>query len=611
MTFLSELRRRNVIRVAGLYLVGAWLGVQVAGTVLPMFDVSAAVVRGIVIALAIGFLPAMVFAWVFELTPEGIRRDEDVPPEQSIAPQTARRMDRWIMGVLALALAYFGFDRLLLAPGREAAMVSAATRSGAEQARVQDRAGEVGKSVAVLPFDNRSGDRTQDYFADGLTDELTTTLARISGLKVIARTSAARYKGSDKSPSTIGRELGIGALVTGSVLRAGDRVRYTAELVSVRTEKTLWSESYQRDVRDVLTLQDEVAEAIAKAIQVRLSPMEATRLGSARPVDPQALDAYLRGRELWNQRRSENSVREALVHFRDATRIAPDFALGFTGVADSYIILGVRGYDPPREVMPAARAAALHALQLDSDAGEPHASPGDILFHYNWDWAGSEREHEQAIRLAPAYATAYQWSAEALLLIGDIDGALARSRRARALDPLSMIMRVQLAQVLAISGRREEAIAELREALVLDPEFLRTRRELARQLLAAGQRDEALVEARRLAAAAPGDLSGLATLGLCLGRTGHAPEARALLARLEGESKRRFVSSLELARISAGFGDGDTTLRLLGQAVEAREGFLPFIGDDEEFDFLRGDPRYAAILSAVGIRPNARKPSSP
>ena len=611
MSLLAELQRRNVIRMAGLYLVGAWLVVQVASTVLPMFGGSPALIRGMVIVLVIGFLPALLFAWVFELTPEGFKRDEDVSPERSIAPETARRMDRWIMLVLALALAYFGFDRMLLAPGREAAMVSAATRSGAEQARVDDQASEADKSVAVLPFDNRSGDKAQDYFADGLTDELTTTLARISELKVIARTSAARYKGSDKSPSTIGRELGIGALVTGSVLRAGDRVRYTAELVSARTEKTLWSESYQRDVRDVLTLQDEVAQAIAKAIEVRLSPKEATRLASARPVDPKALDEYLRGRELWNRRRSEPSVREALVHFQNATRIAPEFALGFTGVADSYIILGVRGYDPPREAIPAARAAALHALQLDPGAGEPHASLGDILFHYNWDWAGSEREHEQAIKLAPAYATSYQWSAEALLLIGDIDGAIARLRRARTLDPLSMIVRAQLGQTLAVSGRRDEAIAELREALVLDPEFLRTRRELARQLLATGHRDEALVEARRSVAAAPGDLSSLATLGLCLGRTGHAAEARALLARLEGESKQRFVSSLELARISAGLGDRDTTLRLLGQAVEAREGFLPFIGEDEEFEFLDGDPSYVAILKAIGIQSKNRKQSSP
>ncbi|MEO6263427.1 MAG: hypothetical protein ABIO58_00365 [Luteimonas sp.] len=602
MSLIAELKRRNVIRMAGLYLVGAWLIVQVAGTLLPMFEAPAWAARSIVIALGLGFVPAIIISWVFELTPKGLKRDADIAPGQLIAPQTARRMDRLIMVVLALALAYFGFDRLILAPQREAALVTTATRSGAEQAAAQAREVETEKSIAVLPYDNRSGDHTQDYFADGLTDELTATLARISALKVIARTSAARFKGTDKSASVIGRELGVSALVTGSVLRAGGRVRYTAELVSVKTERVLWAESYERDERDILALQAEVAQAIAKAIEVRLSPDEAVRLASSRQVDPRAFDEYLRGRALWNQR-SEPAVREALTHFQNATRIAPDFALGYAGMADSYIILGVHGYEPPREVIPAAKAAARHAIELDPGAGEPHASLGDILFHYDWDWAGSEREHEQAIKLALAYATAYQWSAEALLLTDDIDGAIARLRHARTLDPLSMIVRAQLAQTLALNGRRNEAIAELREALVLDPGFLQTRRELARQLLAAGRRDEALMEARRLVAASPDYLPGLATLGLCLGRTGHADEARALLTRLDDESKRHFVSSLELARVSAGLGDRDTTLRYLEQAVEAREGFLPFLAGDEEFDFLHGEPRFAAIVRKIGIPP--------
>ena len=600
MSLFAELKRRNVIRVAGLYLVGAWLLVQVASTVLPMYDAPSWLARSIVTALLIGFIPALVFAWVFELTPEGLKRDAEVPPDQSIALQTARRMDRIIMVVLAAALSYFGFDRFVLLPQRQAAMVTAATRSGAEQATAQARKAELYQSIAVLPFDNRSGDSAQEYFSDGLTDELTTTLARISALKVIARTSAARYKGTDKPIAQIGRELGVAALVTGSVLRAGGKIRYTAELVAAGTEATLWAESYERDESDILALQADVARAIAAAISARLSPDESARLASSKSVDPKAFDEYLRGRALWNQR-TEASVREALSHFQNATRLAPGFALGFVGVADSYIILGVHGFEAPRKVMPAAIAAARHAIELDPLAGEPHASLGDIHYHYDWDWLASERELRRALILSPAFATAYQWSAEPALLTGDAEAAIALLHRAQELDPLSMIIRAQLGHTLAVAGRRDEAISGLREAVALDPDFLRTRLALLRLLQYAGRNDEALQQARQLVAKNPDYVPGLAALGLCLGKTGHADEARALLARLDEQRNSRFVSSLELARITAGLGDRDKTLGYLENAVEAREGDLPLLSTFEEFSFLHGDPRYAAVVRAIGI----------
>ena len=429
---------------------------------------------------------------------------------------------------------------------------------------------------------------------------MTTALARISALKVIARNSAARYKDSQKRPSQIGRELGVATLVTGSVLRAGGRVRYTAALVSADTERNLWAESYERGERDILTLQSEVARAIAKAIAVQLSPAESARLTDTRTVDPRAFDEYLMGRALWNQR-TEQSVRAALEHFERSTRIAPDFALGYAGVADSHVILGVYGYDAPRSAMPLARKAALRAMRLDPGAGEPHASLGDILLHYDWDWAASEREHEQAIALSPAFATAYLWGSEAQVLNGDLTGALSRLQRARSLDPLSMNIRSTYAATLGLLGRREQAVAELREAIALDPAFPRTRRELALQLLALGRTGEALAAARSLAQLAPDNLPAQAVLGLCLGRAGQAEEARTLLKRLDTARGGTFTSSLELARIAAGLLDRELTLRYLERAVEAREGFLPFVGGDQEFAFLREDPRFLAIERRIGI----------
>jgi TolB-like protein/Flp pilus assembly protein TadD len=462
------------------------------------------------------------------------------------------------------------------------------------------------RALAVLPFANVSGDPAQEYFAEGFTDELTTTLADFSALKVIARTSAASYKGTDKRAARIGQELGVDGLISGSVLRSGDRVRITAQLVSTETETNLWAKSYERGTGDVLALQAEVARAIANAIAVRLSPEETARLAAPSAVDPRALDAYLRGRALWKQR-TETAVREGLTHFATSTRIAPEFALAFAGLADSYIILGVYGFEPPRQAFPAAKSAAQHAIELDPRAGEPHASLGDILFHYDWDFAASDRELRTAIELSPNFATAHHWRSEALLLTGRPDEAIEALRRARSLDPLSMVIRATLGQTLSVTGDRDGAIAELREAVQLDPRFPGTRSQLARELLAAGRAEEALAEARQVVETNPDHLPGRGLLGLCLAATGHTTEARQILSELDGESERRFVSSLDRARVTAGLRDGEATLRYLEEAVDAREGSLPFLPTFHEFDFLQGNPRYAAILERIGVPANLRR----
>src|SRR5580765_2278877 len=288
-------------------------------------------------------------------------RTESTPspsPGHGHWPRTA------LIGLALLVIAVLGWQALQPRQPQPAARANVAVPATAAD-----------KSVAVLPFENRSGQQAQDFYADGLTDELTTALARIAELKVISRNSAALYKGTKKRPAEIGRELGVATLVTGSVLRAGGRVRYNAALVSADTERNLWAESYERSERDVLTLQSEVARAIANAIAVRISPAESARLASTQSVDSGALDEYLMGRALWNQR-TEPNVRAALKHFEAATRIAPDFALGYAGLADSHIILGVYGYDPPRTAFPLAKEAALRAMHLDPGAGEPHASLG-------------------------------------------------------------------------------------------------------------------------------------------------------------------------------------------------------------------------------------------
>ena len=579
MSLIAELRRRKVFKAGAAYLVVAWLAVQVASIGLPAFDAPAWALRVFILLALLGFPVCVVLAWVLDFTPEGMRWDPDVSGSKRVYAAAAI--------LVALAVGWYFYGQPSFRKGDPATPVANPPAIAVDP-----------HSIAVLPFDNRSGDAGQNYYADGLTDELTTTLARISALKVIARTSATRFKGSSEAPSAIGHQLGVANLVTGSVLRAEGRIRYTAELVTAADERTLWADSFERDESDVLTLQSQVAQAIAKAIAIRLSPTEATRLASSRTVDPRAFDEYIRGRALWNQR-DEASVREALLHFQKATVLSPDFALGYAGIADCNIILGVWGFEPPRTVMPLAKAAAQHAIELDPSAGEPHASLGDIHFHYDWDNAASSREHTAAIDLAPGFATAYQWASEPLEAKGDYAGAIASLRHAQALDPLSMIVRAQLARVMARSGEREDALRVLRDAVAMDPRFLRTRRELVAQLLAAGHNPEALEQARALVALAPQDVASLAQLGLSLGRNGQATEAKALLARLDAESAKRFVSSLERARISAGLGDRAATLGYLEAAVAEREGNVPLLPANEEFDFLRDDSRYAALHRTV------------
>lgn len=578
MSVWSRIKEHKVLQWTLGYAAAAYTllhGVEMVGNA---FTWPHAVVRLVTLLLILGVPIATTLAWY-----HGYKGHQRVGGQE--------------IAILAVLLVIAGSVLWLFGrPGDD----HADARSEIGGAAAHERAAPEAKSLAVLPFDNRSGDKSQEFYADGLTDELTTALARISGLKVIASSSTARYKGSDKRPSDIAHDLGVASLVTGSVLRADGRIRYTTALISADSEQNVWAESYERDERDVLTLQSEVAGAIAKAIEVRLSPAESERLATARTVDPRAFEEYLLGRALLSER-TEQSLRSARMHFENSARIAPEFALAHAGVADSYILLGVHGYEPPRTVMPQAKAAAETAIALDPTAGEPHASLGDILFHYDWDWAASARENAEAIRLAPAFATAYQWSAEPQILNGDLEGALDRLRQARAIDPLSMIIRTTLAHTLGLLSHHEEAVTELRAAIELDPAFPRSRRELALQLLARGRTDEALAEARKLAEIAPDNLPSLAVLGLCLGRAGHTSEARALLKKLDGEKGKPFVSSVELARIAAGLQDLELTIRYLQKAVEAREGFLPFIGSDDEFAFLREDSRYQAIARTVGI----------
>ncbi|MBI1796716.1 MAG: protein kinase [Candidatus Eisenbacteria bacterium] len=455
-------------------------------------------------------------------------------------------------------------------------------------------------SLAVLPLENLSGDPDQEFFADGMTDALIMDLAQIGALRVISRTSAMQYKGRKGRLPDIARELNVDAIVEGSVLRAGDRVRISARLIDAATERHLWAKRYERDAGDVLALQGEVARAIADEVRVKLTPREAGRLNRPRAVRPEALDAYLRGRHHWN-RRLEPEVRKSIEHFQRAIEFDPGYALAFAGLADAWNILADLRALPQGEAFERARAAAERAMALDPSLGEPHTSLGFVLMFNRYDWPAAAAEYERAIALHPGYATGHQWYAELLASQGRFGEALAEARHAERLDPLSAVIGASVADILYFERRYDEAIEQLRRVLELDPAFLLVHPDLGRAYAQAGDFDRAIAEfeqAATLAGGLPGSSAGLAhTLAVA----GRRDEARAMLPALEARVRTGRMNPYAIATVLTGLGDLDAALDWMERAFEQRDGGLVWLQVHPRLDPLRGHPRFAALAARMGF----------
>ena len=453
--FFAELKRRNVIRMAGLYLVGAWLLVQVAGTVLPMFGAPDWLPRSIVILLAIGFIPAIVFSWAFELTPSGLKRDEDVTPAESIAPQTAQRMNRLIIAVMVLALAYFCFDKIVLTPRREAALVAATEKSFAARPSAETNA----KSIAVLPFVDMSQGKDQQYFSDGVSEELLNALVRVEGLRVISRTSSFAYKGSELGTAAIASALKVGYLVEGSVRKSGDRVRITAQLIDATHDRHLFSETYDRDLSDIFAIQAEIANAVVAALRGTLgtAPPESAVKVRADTQNLQAYDLYLKGRELFIARAD---LKESIRLFEQAVELDPNFARGWEGLAGVAAVAhswGIRGQD----FNALTTNAAERALKLDETLSLPWAALGYLeqYFKQPADWEKSLALMDRAIAADPKNTTAYLWRSIIWVNLGFFQRAIADQDRALAIDPAYQNCVRWKAQTLLFAGDTKQALA--------------------------------------------------------------------------------------------------------------------------------------------------------
>ena len=462
------------------------------------------------------------------------------------------------------------------------------------------------RSIAVLPFESLSGDASQDYFADGMTDELITDLGQISSLRVISRTSIMTYKRARKLLPEIARELDVGAVVEGTVLRSGERVRITAQLIAVPVERHIWAQSFEGDLRDTLALQNRVARAIAEQIGTKVNQREQAALRNPKVVDPAAYEAYLKGRYFWNKRTGDG-LKKAIGYFNLAIDKDPNYAKAYAGLANSYALSGDWEYGilSPQDAFPKAKAAATKALALDDNLAEAHTSLAFILDLYEWDWESAEKEYKRAIALYPGYATAHHWYAWHLIVTGRTSEGIAQLRTAESLDPLSLIISADLADALCIAHLDDESVQQSRKTLEMDPNFAIARYELGQAYQQKHMYTEAIEEFKRAIQLAGDNEIFNANLAYAYAASGRQEEALKIAKDLEDQQSRHSSTDANIALIYVGLGDLDQAMIWLEKAYQAR--FNPSILLRPAFDPLRSDARFQDLLRRIGL-PQATEP---
>ena len=455
-------------------------------------------------------------------------------------------------------------------------------------------------SIAVLPLENLSGDPSQDYFADGMTDELITDLAQISTLRVISRTSIMTYKQVRKLLPDIARELNVDAVVEGTVSRSGERVRISVQLIEVPAERHVWAQIFERDVRDTLPLQANVAHAIADQIHAAMNQQEQVAITVSRPVNPDAYEAYLKGRFFWNKR-TEEGLRKAIEYFNLATEKDPNYARAYSGLADAYALSGDWEYGilSPQDAFSKAKAAATRALSLDDNLAEAHTSLAFILDLYAWDWVNAEKEYERAIALYPGYATAHHWHAWHLVVTGRIGEGIEELRKAETLDPLSLIIGADLADALCIARRYDDSVAQSRKTLEMDPNFAVAHYELGQAFNQKKLYDSAIAEFNRAIELSGSNDIFLASLARTYAVQGRKDDAVKIITDLEERQRQSTSVESNIALIYVALGDDDEAMVWLEKAYHER--FNPSILLRPAFDPLRSDARFQDLLRRIGL----------
>ncbi len=569
--FFGELKRRNVYRVAIAYGVVAWLLIQIATQVFPFFEIPNWCVRLVVLVIVCGFPLALIFAWAFELTPEGLKRTDEVPPAASITRATGRKIDFVIIAVLlaiiaALVYAYYRSD------------------SGPD------------KSIAVLPFENLSDEKANAYFADGIQEEILTLLAKISDLKVISRTSTQRYKSAPPNLLEIAKELGVGNILEGSVQKEADRVRINVQLIDARTDRSLWAETYNRKWEDIIGLQSEIAQTVAEALDARLTGREKAKL-RAKPTESHvAYDAYLRGRYFLNKRTPE-SVEKARGLFSKAVTEDLHFALGHAGLADAYIHLAKIGAISADEGAKRAWPEASRALNEDNRLTEGYISRGILLNDFEWNWLAAESDYRKALKLDPNNAAAHQWYARLLAQSGRSEEALREIVAAEHQDPLSPMIQVTKAKLLFVARNYNDAVEPCRKAIELEPGFASAYSMLGQIRIQRGETALGLEAVAKFVDLSNGNGWSKLELAYAHAVAGNQAEVERLVK--EATAVPGQFSPYDIATIHSAQNDAAGALQWLQKAIEQRSVDVIWIRVDPRLDYVRSDPQFNGVLSRL------------
>jgi TolB-like protein/Flp pilus assembly protein TadD len=599
--FLSELKRRNVYKVAVAYAIVGWLLVQIATQVFPFLEIPNWVVRLVIALVAIGFPIAIVLAWAFELTPEGIKRTEDADAllAANVGVAAVARPPRkhaWIAVVIvgaALSVCLFFF-------GRYSAQTPRSTSEELRRDKQSEAATVPAKSIAVLPFDNLSRDPDNAFFAEGVQDEILTRLAKVADLKVIARTSTEKFKSSPENLPDIAKQLGVLNILEGSVQKANDQVRVNVQLINALTNAHLWADTYDRKLTDIFAVESDIAKTVADSLKARLTGTEKEMIAAKPTSDTTAYELYLKGRSLWLKRSGDN-IPKAIALYEQVIARDPNYALAYSGLAEAYAVLPLYSGIAPREAYAKAKAAALKALQLDDKLAEPHAAFGLLLCSSDFDMTGSVAEFQRAIALNPNYATAHQWlGVQPLTALGRFNEAIAEAKRAIELDPLAPTSNADLGWILMMAGRYDDAISQLRKTLEIDPTFYPTHYNLGVALQLKGDLSGAIAEYTK-AQQLSDDLEIPVMIATARTQSGDKNAAVQMMSDLEKLGPHHYAGGAYWrALLYLSLGNRDEAIRWLNQPLADQAGSdIVYIKVFHFLHPLRGDPRFEALVQKV------------
>ena len=580
---ISELRRRNVFRIAVAYIVAGWVVTEVASTVLPIVEAPQWMLKVILLLIVLGFPIALVIAWAFELTPDGIMREDDVVRSESIRKRTGGRLDRSIIVVLLIAITWLGIDKFF--SDDDQTLVAADLRS-----------------IAVIPFRNLSDDAANEPFAAGIHDDLLTQISRIGALRTISRTSVLQYRDTTMTMPEIAKELDVATILEGGVQRVGDRVRINAQLIDAARDEHLWAETYDRKLTatNIFSIQSEIAMAIADALQATLTDDEQKRLANVPTKSIAALERYFVGKQMLEQR-NPDSLLAAIDYFQEVIELDPNFALAYSGLADAYMLLPEYTADiDPHEIQAKSEAAAAKAILLDPELPEVLTSMGWNRLIHDYDWQGAEKLLRHALQIEANNTGALHWLSHVLSWQGQHEAAVALARKAVAVDPLSRLMQMNLAYILVDDAKYDEGVELARAVIKSRPNWVSQLRNGFLHELRAGNVEAGVAGLERWAVAEGRDADAAREIGQLIvlyQRTGISQEiSDELVARLA-------LGSEDLAQIYAFVGDGESALVALEIALEERSGSRSVLSMNinPAYDFIRDDPRFIKLLERIGL----------